>query len=65
MIKYVLVLCVVGFAGLAGCKDDPEEPATEKTVGDEVEEAAEDTGEAIDEAADDTDEAVDEATEGE
>jgi hypothetical protein len=61
MIKYVLMLCLAGFA-LVGC-DDPEEPETEKTAGDEVEEAAEDTGDAIEEAGEDTEEAVDEAAE--
>lgn len=63
MIKYVLIFCLAGFAGLAGCKDDPEEPSGEQTAGDELEEAAEDTGDAIEEAGDDTDEAIDEANE--
>ena len=63
MIKYVLALCMIGSMGLAGCKDDPEEPETEKTVGDEMEEAADDTGDAIEEAGEDTEEAVDEANE--
>lgn len=65
MLKYVLMVSLVavfGFAGV-GCKDDPEEPETEKTVGDEVEEAAEDTGDAIEEAGEDTEEAVDESNE--
>lgn len=65
MLKYVMMLSVAGSLslGLAGCKDDAEEPDTEKTVGEEVEEAADDTGDAIDEAADDTEEAVDESNE--
>ena len=62
MLKYVLMLSVAGVLGLAGC-DDPEEPETEKSVGDEVEEAADDTGDAIEEAGEDTEEAVDEANE--
>lgn len=62
MIKYVLILTVASF-GLMGCDDDVEEPASEETVGEEVEEAADDTGDAIEEAGEDTEEAVDDATE--
>jgi hypothetical protein len=64
MLKYVLMLSLVGVLGFvgAGCSD-PEEPETEETVGEEVEEAAEDTGDAIEEAGEDTEEAVDDATE--
>jgi len=63
MIKYVLVLTVASFMGFIGCGDEPEEPAAEETVGEEVEEAAEDTGDAVEEAGEDTEEAVDDATE--
>jgi hypothetical protein len=63
MIKYVLMLSVAGVLGLSGCNDDAEEPATDETVGEEVEEAADDTGDAIEEAGEDTEEAVDDATE--
>ena len=63
MIKYVLMLSVAGVLGLTGCNDDAEEPETEETVGEEVEEAADDTGDAIEEAGEDTEEAVDDATE--
>lgn len=63
MIKYVLMLSVVAFFGLAGCDDDVEEPDSEETVGEEVEEAADDTGDAIEEAGEDTEEAVDDASE--
>lgn len=56
------VASLLGFASFA-CRDEAEEPDSEETVGEEVEEAAEDTGEAVDEAADDTEEAVDEAAE--
>ena len=63
MIKYVLILTVASFAGIMGCDDDVEEPETEETVGEEMEEAAEDTGDAIEEAGEDTEEAVDDATE--
>jgi len=63
MIKYVLILTVASFFGFVGCDDDVEEPETEETAGEEVEEAAEETGDAVDEAADDTEEAVDDATE--
>jgi hypothetical protein len=64
MLKYVLMFSLVGSMGFAaiGC-DDPEEPETEETVGEEVEEAADDTGDAIEEAGEDTEEAVDDATE--
>lgn len=62
MIKYVLVLALglMGSIGV-GCKGDAEEPETEKSVGDELEEAADDTGDAIEEAGEDTEEAIDEA----
>jgi hypothetical protein len=63
MTKYVLLLSLVGSMGLAGCHDDAEEPDTEETVGEEVEEAADDTGDALEEAGEDTEEAVDEAGE--
>jgi hypothetical protein len=63
MLKYVLVLSVASFIGLMGCDDDVEEPDTEETAGEEMEEAAEDTGDAIEEAGEDTEEAVDDATE--
>lgn len=65
MIKYVLMsmLAVTSVFGLAGCDDDVEEPDTEETVGEEVEEAADDTGDAVEEAADDTEDAVDDASE--
>ncbi len=63
MIKYVLMLSVAGVLGLSGCNDDAEEPGTEETAGEEVEEAADDTGDAIEEAGEDTEEAVDDATE--
>jgi hypothetical protein len=57
-----LLAFALALGPLAACsKSEPEEPAAEETVGEEVEEAAEDTGEAVDEAADDTAEAVDEA----
>lgn len=65
MLKYVMMISVAGALGLGlgGCNDDAEEPDTEKTVGEEVEEAADDTGDAIEEAGEDTEEAVDEANE--
>jgi hypothetical protein len=62
MIKYVLILTVASI-GLMGCDDDVEEPETDETVGEEMEEAAEDTGDAIEEAGEDTEDAVDDATE--
>jgi hypothetical protein len=64
MLKYVLMLSLVSATGFIaiGCNDDPEEPETEETVGEEMEEAAEDTGDAIEEAGEDTEEAVDDAT---
>jgi len=65
MLKYVLMFSLVGATGFIaiGCDGDPEEPETEETVGEEVEEAADDTGDAIEEAGEDTEEAVDEAAE--
>jgi hypothetical protein len=64
MLKYVLMISLVGTMGFAiGCDGDPEEPETDETVGEEVEEAADDTGDAIEEAGEDTEEAVDDATE--
>ena len=63
MIKYVLILTVASFFGFMGCDDDVEEPDTEETAGEEVEEAADDTGDAFEEAGEDTEEAVDDATE--
>ena len=59
--SYLLAtLIFLGGAGLAGCKGDPEEPDTDKTTGEEVEEAAESAGEDIDEAADEVEDEVDE-----
>jgi hypothetical protein len=54
ILKYLLVGALL-FAG-AACKNDPEEPRSEPSTGDEIEAEAE-------EAAEDTEEAVDEATE--
>ena len=63
MLKHAIILATVGLLGFAACKDEPREPDTDETVGEEVDEAVEDTGDAIDEAGDDTEEAIDEAGE--
>lgn len=52
--RWALWLVVAMSMTQAGCDSDPEEPDSEQSVGDEIEESA-------DEAADDVDEAVDEA----
>ena len=60
MIKYVLMLTVACVFGLAGCDDDVEEPDSDETAGEEIEEAAEETGDAIEEGADEAEDEVDE-----
>jgi hypothetical protein len=58
---YVLaaIACLSG-GGLSACKGDPEEPDTDQTTGEEVEEAADEAGDDIEEAADDVEDEVDE-----
>jgi hypothetical protein len=65
MLKHLWMLTLAALMGLptVACKDEPAEPDSEETVGEEVEEAAEDTGEAFEEAGEDTEEAIDEAGE--
>lgn len=56
--KTIVTFVFVGAFSLTalGCKDDAEEPRSERSTGDEVEEN-------VDEAAEDTSDAFDEATE--
>lgn len=58
---FVAALALAGAPAFAGCKGDAEEPGGEDTVGEEVEEAAEDTGDAVEDAADEVEDEVDEA----
>jgi len=63
-LRRLMLAIAVSFSwAAAACSDKPDEPESEQSAGDEVEEAAEDTGDAIEEGADDTGEAVEEATE--
>ena len=55
-------LQLVGLAALfvlAACDDEAEEPRSEESVGEEVEESAEEAADDVDEAADETAEEVD------
>lgn len=56
----LLAASMLTLLAVMGCDSGPTEPDSDETVGEEMEEAADDTGDAIDEAADDADEAIDE-----
>jgi hypothetical protein len=61
--RLMLAIAVTFSWAAAACSDKPDEADNEKTAGDEMEEAAEDTGDAVEEGAEDTGDAVEEATE--
>ncbi len=58
--KMVQLGGAVALLMLAACNDDAEEPESEKSAGDEIEESANAVADDVDEAADEAEDEVDE-----